>query len=1012
MSFPRALRQPGLRRLAFVGLFLASILASLPVIAQDSASPRRFETTLEPEQTASLALEVRTGDRPVPKIDVVFAIDVTGSMSDEIDVVQAESVDIMNGIRSLVPDSHFGVATFSDYPGTFSYPGYSDDYGAPEDSPWETPHQPTDKTASVSEALNSISLRDGLDGPEDYTRALFEVMSMEWRALTKKLVILFGDAPTHDLDFAGYNNGGDPGRDGKAGTDDDLDFETVVSQLNDEGVVVLAVYSGEDEEGEATFRGMSEGFATSAGTEGQYFLLSDAEDIPQAVYDMVQEEVSTITNLSLLVTEEYKDWCTASPESHKSVGPSQLREFDITVTVPKDQRPGIYTFLIRAVGDGALLGSCFVEVTVPGADGVPDLGFRPRVDGFRFRNLREDSIPWAQFEQLFGRSDVLHANGDRVFAAESFYKTGWTGYRYPFGRGFGWEDVGSIGLCYGFSSCSIVNYKHSGQPNAGAFAMPDSRELYSDTRTYSGFDDAIWFYHGTQMTFNALRHKAVQRSALSSNAAAYLDELQRYLRSGTPVVFCYWWGGGGHAVVPYRVEADGEDPEFLYVYDCNSPGNEVSIRFDLDTNTVTTRNGTAQSYWISPLSLILEKGIGPWLSEARGWIVAAVRGPGAVLFVSETGQRLGFSGGEFYDEIPEATYLPVLGDNGSQGAFILPEDVHVRTSIEGTGEGQVSLVVFREDWVGSLTTSTSVGDVDHASFDTGSLTMSFIPEVPGKPGDIIVANELHGTSRVVGVTSPQTGRIAVNLDETGGVTIASEGPEATYDLLLEQRGKGKGMANVESISLTGGATHAFHIAEWDSLSDSEIVVEIDRDSDGVVDETQTLQEGGEAAPPDLGLLRFEATGEVDLVLRDPRGRIVSKEFPQVDDMVYTEAAGADTITIANRILGDYEVRVVAETGADRLGRYHLIATDGFDTVELADRKFVIHIPDEPYIVRSTLDGFLDVTGSPGAPAPAPEPRGEREPLPMMTWILIGVGAIVLIGGSIALFLFLRSRYYI
>ena len=31
---------------------------------------------------------------------------------------------------------------------------------------------------------------------------------------------------------------------------------------------------------------------------------------------------------------------------------------------------------------------------------------------------------------------------------------------------------------------------------------------------------------------------------------------------------------------------------------------------------------------------------------------------------------------------------------------------------------------------------------------------------------------------------------------------------------------------------------------------------------------------------------------------------------------------------------------------------------------------------------------------------------------MMTWILIGVGAVVLIGGGIALFLFLRSRYYI
>jgi len=164
--------------------------------------------------------------------------------------------------------------------------------------------------------------------------------------------------------------------------------------------------------------------------------------------------------------------------------------------------------------------------------------------------------------------------------------------------------------------------------------------------------------------------------------------------------------------------------------------------------------------------------------------------------------------------------------------------------------------------------------------------------------------------------------------------------------------------------------------------------------------------------PELGMLRFEATGEVDLVLRDPQGRIVSKEFDAVDDMTYEESVHRDWITIANRILGDYEVRVVPETDADRLGRYHLSAADGFDTVELADRKFVIHIPEDPYIVRSTLDGFLDVTGSPGAPAPAPEPRGEREPLPVMTWILIGVGTVVLIGGGVGLVLFLRSRHYI
>jgi|GEM_PF-2798578 len=164
----------------------------------------------------------------------------------------------------------------------------------------------------------------------------------------------------------------------------------------------------------------------------------------------------------------------------------------------------------------------------------------------------------------------------------------------------------------------------------------------------------------------------------------------------------------------------------------------------------------------------------------------------------------------------------------------------------------------------------------------------------------------------------------------------------------------------------------------------------------------------------LGMLRFESSGPVDLVLRDPAAQIVSKEGAEVDGIVYAEGPDTDEITVPNRIVGDYEIRVVAEEGADRLERYDLTVTDGFDTVELADRKFIIHIPDEPYILRSTLDRFFDATGSSRAPAPPPEPepREDRGPISTLTIILIAAGAVVLIGGIVGLILFLRSRYYI
>lgn len=454
MRAPHASRRAGPRASVLCGLLLAFVaFVPLRAVPWDGVRPPTFEATLAPEQTTSFLLEVRTGDQPVSKIDVIFAIDMTSSMSDEIDVVKERATEIMNAIRKRVPDSRFGLVTFSDYPGSFSYPGYSDTYGSPTDTPFSIDCQPTEDISAVTSAIRRISLRQGEDGPEDYTRVLFEAISVEWRVLIKKLVILFGDAPTHDLDFAGYNNGGDPGRDGTAGTDDDLDFETVVRQVSEEGISVLAVDSGGTEESAATFKAMSIGFAEVDGTSGRYFLLSEASEIPDVVRDLVDAEVSSIEKLDIVVPSEYSDWLTREPKSFENVGPNQTKAFDITLGIPDDQDTGIYTFLIRAVGDGALVGSCVAELTVPGKDGGQDLGFRPDPDGFGMRNKSDSDYPWSAFEQLFGADAVLHVNGDRRYAAEQYYLSLYDG-------------KGPKGLCHGMSACAIINFSASSQPNA------------------------------------------------------------------------------------------------------------------------------------------------------------------------------------------------------------------------------------------------------------------------------------------------------------------------------------------------------------------------------------------------------------------------------------------------------------------------------------------------------------------------------------------------------------------
>jgi hypothetical protein len=257
----------------------------------------RFHTNLL--EILDVEYELKVSEEPV---DILFEIDLTSSMSDEIDVAKAQSVAIMNSIRTIYPNANFGLVSFSDYPGSYSYPGYAAQYGGLSDSPYTLDQPITGDTAVVAAAINGLALGWGADWPEDYTRVLYEAgndPAIGWRSGAMKIVVIIGDAPTHDLDFYGatLNTGGDPGRNATAGDDDDLDFETTVADLASQGIIVMAIdasnsYSPNvdpdkglmaeaeivsvsmEDAAEMSFRYMADK------TGGEYCKLDDAADLP------------------------------------------------------------------------------------------------------------------------------------------------------------------------------------------------------------------------------------------------------------------------------------------------------------------------------------------------------------------------------------------------------------------------------------------------------------------------------------------------------------------------------------------------------------------------------------------------------------------------------------------------------------------------------------------------------------------------------------------------------------
>ncbi|MDT7904148.1 MAG: hypothetical protein RQ967_02925, partial [Candidatus Caldipriscus sp.] len=82
-------------------------------------------------------------------------------------------------------DIRFGVASHSDYPSYYDYCLYASYYGFSGDFPYNLDMPLTYDTASVRSTINSLYIREGWDGPEDYARVLWEMLNdpaIGWRS--------------------------------------------------------------------------------------------------------------------------------------------------------------------------------------------------------------------------------------------------------------------------------------------------------------------------------------------------------------------------------------------------------------------------------------------------------------------------------------------------------------------------------------------------------------------------------------------------------------------------------------------------------------------------------------------------------------------------------------------------------------------------------------------------------------------------------------------------------------
>ena len=119
-------------------------------------------------------------------LDVVFVVDATGSMRDDIKAVRDNLHYIVESLKKRKEelDVRFGMVAYRDHP--------------PEDKTYVTKSYPlTDNLDAVYRFIDSLEIGGGGDPPEAVVDGLWAAYNFNWRPNAYKVIILIGDAPPH-----------------------------------------------------------------------------------------------------------------------------------------------------------------------------------------------------------------------------------------------------------------------------------------------------------------------------------------------------------------------------------------------------------------------------------------------------------------------------------------------------------------------------------------------------------------------------------------------------------------------------------------------------------------------------------------------------------------------------------------------------------------------------------------------------------------------------------------------
>ena len=496
-------------------------------------------------------------------------------------------------------------------------------------------------------------------------------------------------------------------------------------------------------------------------------------------------------------------------------------------------------------GDTNGVQDVFVRELTPELVG---LRFRPNPDGFAFDNYSDthgNDFNISDVRDLFGYEETCLGSGPVCTvsrkAAEQWY--------------FIINDYLSGGHCDGMAVTSLRLFAagyESPQDFDSEAADTYDLELSRDVRRYI----AKYFIRQTVDPVQGYKVQVVQKTP-----AEVLEQLIAAISNGAdPTTLIVRQSGvGGHAITPYAVKDVEEDVFHILVYDNNHPGDagrSVIVNTTLNTWSydlggeigVWSGDASTHTFGVVPISEYEKEPTCPWCESTV--VTTILQGAGSLLVENALGQRMGYQEGQLFEEIEDG-YLAMIDTGGTlyfSPQYVLPAGAAYQYNLSGAGlstPGKAAITQFGSGYavrVEQIPASTDTADQMEIGADGADVSYQAVNAAVEINLQLIAETETH--SRKVRITGADVGageQISLQAP-VQSQTVKLDGSLASggvYDFSLDDSSQsGESHFLRSRITLDAGDTHYLTVGESDGKD--QLTLEIDRGSDGGVDEVQIL----------------------------------------------------------------------------------------------------------------------------------------------------------------------------